>query len=42
MGLTPLNAYPRSISEPSWSQVPAHYLLVLCDSVLETTAFDNV
>jgi hypothetical protein len=31
-----------SQERPSWSQVIAHYLLVLCDTVLETTAFDNV
>ncbi len=27
---------------PSWSQVIQHYLLQLCDTILETKAFDNV
>jgi hypothetical protein len=27
---------------PTWSQVIGHFLLVLCDSILDTTAFDEV
>ena len=31
-----------SKERPSWSQVIQHYLLRLCDTTLETEAFDNV
>ncbi len=31
-----------SQEKPSWSQVIGHFLLVLCDSILDTTAFDAV
>jgi len=31
--------YPRET--PTWHQVAEHFLLVLCESVLETAAFDD-
>lgn len=29
-----------SLETPTWKQVAEHFLLVLCDSILETEAFD--
>jgi hypothetical protein len=31
-----------SVERPTWAQVAGHFLLELCDSILETEAFDNV
>ena len=37
-----LSRYGYTQETPSWSQVTHHFLLVLCDSILDTTAFDDV
>ena len=31
-----------SLETPTWAQVADHFLLQLCDSILESEAFDNV
>ena len=31
-----------SLERPTWAQVSGHFLLELCDSILDTEAFDNV
>lgn len=35
-----LSRYGYSLETPSWQQVAEHFLLVLCDSILDTEAFD--
>jgi hypothetical protein len=37
-----LSRYGYSQETPTWGQVMQHFLLVLCDSSLDTTAFDNI
>ena len=37
-----LSQLSYSKERPSWSQVIQHYLLQLCDTILETKAFDTV
>lgn len=35
-----LSRYGYSLETPSWQQVAEHFLLILCDSILDTEAFD--
>ena len=37
-----LSRFGYTEETPSWSQVAEHFLLELCDSILETKAFDDV
>lgn len=37
-----LSSLGHSLETPSWQDVADHFLLVLCDSILETEAFDAV
>jgi hypothetical protein len=35
-----LSRYAYSLETPSWQQVAEHFLIVLCESILDTEAFD--